>query len=66
MPLPALIVIDGGKGQLNAAHAEMARLGLGHVPIIEPEPVSVMAAVTDGPTGDRDVQVTLTACTASI
>lgn len=28
-PLPDLIVIDGGKGQLNAAHAALEALGLG-------------------------------------
>jgi excinuclease ABC subunit C len=32
--LPDLILIDGGKGQLNAAVAELAKLGLGRVPII--------------------------------
>jgi excinuclease ABC subunit C len=32
--LPGLIVIDGGKGQLNAACAELAKLGLGAIPII--------------------------------
>jgi excinuclease ABC subunit C len=32
--LPDLIVIDGGRGQLNAACAELAALGLSHVPII--------------------------------
>ena len=32
--LPSLIVIDGGKGQLNAACAELAKLGLSHIPII--------------------------------
>ena len=31
---PNLILIDGGKGQLNAACAEMAKLGLGHIPVI--------------------------------
>jgi excinuclease ABC subunit C len=31
---PDLIVIDGGKGQLNAAVAELERLGLSTVPII--------------------------------
>jgi excinuclease ABC subunit C len=31
---PDLIVIDGGKGQLNAACTELARLGLGHIPVI--------------------------------
>ena len=33
-PLPNLIVIDGGKGQLNAACEELARLGLSSIPII--------------------------------
>lgn len=32
--LPDLIVIDGGKGQLNAACAELAELGLDKVPVI--------------------------------
>jgi len=32
--LPDLIVVDGGKGQLSAACGELARLGLGHLPII--------------------------------
>ncbi len=32
--LPDLIVIDGGRGQLNAACSELAALGLGSVPII--------------------------------
>jgi excinuclease ABC subunit C len=32
--LPSLILIDGGKGQLNAACAELAALGLGHIPVI--------------------------------
>ena len=32
--LPDLILIDGGKGQLNAACAELAKLGLTHIPII--------------------------------
>ncbi|MDX1950691.1 MAG: excinuclease ABC subunit UvrC [Verrucomicrobiota bacterium] len=32
--LPDLILIDGGKGQLNAACAELAKLKLTHVPII--------------------------------
>jgi len=31
---PDLILIDGGKGQLNAACAELAKLGLSHIPII--------------------------------
>ncbi len=31
---PDLIVIDGGKGQLNAATAELAKLGLAGVPVI--------------------------------
>ncbi|HZV36155.1 MAG TPA: excinuclease ABC subunit UvrC [Verrucomicrobiae bacterium] len=32
--LPDLILIDGGKGQLNAACAELEKLGLSHIPII--------------------------------
>lgn len=32
--LPDLILIDGGKGQLNAACAELQRLGLGNIPVI--------------------------------
>jgi excinuclease ABC subunit C len=32
--LPDLIVIDGGKGQLNAAVAELLQLGLGQIPVI--------------------------------
>jgi excinuclease ABC subunit C len=32
--LPDLILIDGGKGQLSAACAELAKLGLAHIPII--------------------------------
>jgi len=32
--LPDLILIDGGKGQLNAACAELAKLGLSDVPVI--------------------------------
>jgi excinuclease UvrABC nuclease subunit len=32
--MPDLIVIDGGKGQLNAAHAELKKLGLERIPII--------------------------------
>ena len=31
---PNLILIDGGKGQLNAACAELAKLGLGHLQVI--------------------------------
>lgn len=33
-PLPDLIVVDGGKGQLGAACAELAKLGLGTIPVI--------------------------------
>jgi excinuclease ABC subunit C len=33
-PLPDLVVIDGGKGQLNAAHAALEALGLGAMPLI--------------------------------
>lgn len=32
--LPDLILIDGGKGQLNAARTELVNLGLGHIPIV--------------------------------
>jgi excinuclease ABC subunit C len=32
--LPDLILIDGGKGQLGAACAELEKLGLGHIPTI--------------------------------
>ena len=32
--LPDLILIDGGKGQLGVAHAELTKLGLGAVPVI--------------------------------
>jgi len=32
--LPDLVVIDGGKGQLSAAHAALDALGLGAMPII--------------------------------
>lgn len=32
--LPDLILIDGGKGQLNAALAELLRLGLSSIPVI--------------------------------
>jgi len=32
--VPDLIIIDGGKGQLNAARAELQILALGHIPII--------------------------------
>ena len=33
-PFPDLILIDGGKGQLGAACAELEKLGLGHIPTI--------------------------------
>jgi excinuclease ABC subunit C len=33
-PLPDLVVIDGGKGQLNAAHAALDAIGLGAMPVI--------------------------------
>ena len=32
--LPDLILIDGGKGQLGAARAELEKLGLNHIPTI--------------------------------
>ncbi|MCC6927369.1 MAG: excinuclease ABC subunit UvrC [Gemmatimonadaceae bacterium] len=33
-PLPDLVCIDGGKGQLNAAHEALQSLGLGELPLI--------------------------------
>lgn len=33
-PSPELVVIDGGRGQLSAAHEAMASLGLGESPLI--------------------------------
>ena len=33
-PMPDLILIDGGKGQLNAATAELQKLGLEKIPVI--------------------------------
>ncbi len=33
-PLPDLVVIDGGKGQLGAAHNALVELGLGEMPLI--------------------------------
>lgn len=33
-PMPDLVVIDGGKGQLNAAHTALQSLGLATLPII--------------------------------
>jgi excinuclease ABC subunit C len=33
-PLPDLIVVDGGKGQLSAADSALQELQLGHVPLI--------------------------------
>ena len=32
--LPELVVVDGGKGQLNAAHQALTALGLGDLPIV--------------------------------
>jgi excinuclease ABC subunit C len=32
--LPDLVVIDGGKGQLNAAHAALSMIGLAEMPLI--------------------------------
>ncbi|HWQ93397.1 MAG TPA: excinuclease ABC subunit UvrC [Clostridia bacterium] len=34
LPMPDLILIDGGKGQLKAACEELAKLGLSDIPII--------------------------------
>ena len=33
LPLPDLILIDGGIGQLDAAHRALGQVGLAHVPI---------------------------------
>ena len=33
-PLPDLIVIDGGKGQLSAAKSALSSLGLGYIDVI--------------------------------
>ena len=33
LPLPDLILIDGGKGQLHAAKEVLNELGLGHIPV---------------------------------
>ena len=33
-PMPDLILIDGGKGQLGMACRELAKLGLGQLPVI--------------------------------
>ena len=35
-PLPDLILIDGGKGQLSAAKSSLDKLGLGYIAIIGP------------------------------
>jgi len=32
--LPDLVIVDGGKGQLSAAYAELQKIGLHNVPII--------------------------------
>jgi excinuclease ABC subunit C len=32
--LPDLVIVDGGKGQVSAAHKELVRLGLGDLPLI--------------------------------
>ena len=31
--LPDLVIVDGGKGQLSAAHDAMRNLGVGHIPL---------------------------------
>lgn len=31
--VPDLVVVDGGKGQVSAAHDEMRNLGVGHIPL---------------------------------
>ncbi len=33
-PLPDLIIVDGGKGQLSAAHAALDSIGLGEQPLV--------------------------------
>jgi excinuclease ABC subunit C len=33
-PMPDLILIDGGKGQLGMAYAELEKMGLGKIPVI--------------------------------
>lgn len=33
-PLPDLVVVDGGKGQLHAAHDALGALGLGEIPLV--------------------------------
>jgi len=33
-PLPDLIIVDGGKGQLSAAHAALETIGLGDRPLV--------------------------------
>ncbi len=33
-PLPDLVVVDGGKGQLGAAHNALVEIGLGEMPLI--------------------------------
>jgi excinuclease ABC subunit C len=33
-PLPDLVVVDGGKGQLSSAHAALVALGLGHISML--------------------------------
>ena len=34
MRLPDLVIVDGGKGQLSSAFAELRRLGLAELPIV--------------------------------
>ncbi|MEE8346680.1 MAG: excinuclease ABC subunit UvrC [Dehalococcoidia bacterium] len=31
--MPDLVIVDGGKGQVSAAHDEMRNLGVGHIPL---------------------------------
>ena len=31
--VPDLVIVDGGKGQVSAAHDEMRNLGVGHIPL---------------------------------
>ncbi|MFM7288275.1 MAG: excinuclease ABC subunit C, partial [Bacteroidota bacterium] len=33
-PLPDLVIVDGGKGQLSSAHSALVALGLGNLPLM--------------------------------
>jgi len=56
--LPDLILVDGGKGQLNAAQKELARLGLAGLPVVslaKREEVVFTPAEKEGMRLDRTV-----------